>query len=91
MRSLESIATDTVHENKAQKEKIAERDSHIMILSEKCRDVKEQLAELQRSQIESQLLDNNVRAKTQEQQLKNKEAMEDSSIYQSFEAQNETV
>jgi chromosome segregation ATPase len=63
MRSLESIATDTVHENKAQKEKIAERDSHIMILSETCRDLQEQLAELQFSQIESQLLDNNARKK----------------------------
>ena len=45
MRSLESFAEDTVRENKAQQEKIAERDSHIMILSETCRDIQKQLVE----------------------------------------------
>jgi len=33
MRSLESFATDTVNENKTQKEKIAERESHIIVMS----------------------------------------------------------
>ena len=45
LRSLESFAEDTVRENKAQQEKIAERDSHIMILSETCRDIQKQLVE----------------------------------------------
>ena len=47
LRSLESFAEDTVRENKSQQEKIAERNSHIIILSETCKDVQEQLVELQ--------------------------------------------
>jgi hypothetical protein len=91
LRSLESFAEDKVRENKAQQEKIAERDSHIMILSETCRDVQEQLAELQDSQIEAEVYGNNVRANMQAQQLKREEAMEDSTVYQSFEAPHEAV
>jgi hypothetical protein len=42
---LELFAEDTVRENKVQQEKIAERDSHSMILNETCRDFEGQLAQ----------------------------------------------
>ena len=77
LRSLESFAEDTVCENKAQKEKIAERDSHMMILSETCRDIQVQLTEPQDSQIKAEVYSNNVRANIQAQQIKSEEVTHD--------------
>jgi hypothetical protein len=61
LSQLELFAEDTVRENKVQQEKIAERDSHIMILNETCRDFEGQLAQFQDSQIEAEVYGDNIR------------------------------